>query len=73
MSLIAAYMTFYISEAVLGISGVLAVVALGVVMNSQRTVISPEVEPVMHEYVSKLSFLPFLIYNCCFKTGSGRC
>ena len=51
LTLTAAYLTFYVSEAVLGISGVLAVVALGMVMNSQRTVISPEVDPWMHEYV----------------------
>lgn len=52
LTLTAAYLTFYVSEAVLGISGVLAVVALGVVMNSQRTVISPDVDPWMREYVS---------------------
>lgn len=48
ITLVAAYLTFYISE-LLNISGVLAVVALGLVMNFERTVISPEIEPLMHE------------------------
>ncbi|GAU98071.1 hypothetical protein RvY_09267-2 [Ramazzottius varieornatus] len=57
LTLTAAYLTFYVSEAVLGISGVLAVVALGVVMNSQRTVISPEVDPWMHEFWDIITYI----------------
>lgn len=76
ITLAAAYLTFYVSEAILEVSGVLAVVVsrcripgkcrgryrcdsnsvtlsqvLGLVLNYERTAISPEVEPWMHEYV----------------------
>ena len=48
ITLAATYLTFYIGEEVLGISGVLAVVMLGIEINQQKTSISPEVEAFLH-------------------------
>ena len=48
ITLASAYMTFYIGENFLGVSGVLAIVTLGIEINSRRTNISPEVEVFLH-------------------------
>lgn len=51
ITLASTYLTYYIGEEVLGVSGVLAVVMLGIEINSQKTSISPEVEVFLHKYV----------------------
>lgn len=38
----------FVGEEYLGVSGVLATVVLGVTMNSEKTMISPEVEHFLH-------------------------
>ena len=48
ITLASTYITFYIGEAFFGVSGVLAVVTLGIEINSRRTNISPEVEVFLH-------------------------
>ena len=48
ITLASTYLTFYIGEEVLGISGVIAVVMLGIEINSLKTSISPEVEVFLH-------------------------
>ena len=57
ITLASTYLTYYIGEEVLGVSGVLAVVMLGIEINSQKTSISPEVEVFLHKYVYGLTFL----------------
>ena len=49
ITMASAYITYYIGDALLGVSGVLAVVTLGLEMNSRRTSISPEVEAFLHK------------------------
>ncbi len=44
------YVVFYLGESVFGVSGVLAVVMLGLVVNSNKVTISPEVEVFLHRY-----------------------
>lgn len=48
ITLAATYITFYLGEGLFGVSGVLAVVTLGIELNSRRTNISPEVEVFLH-------------------------
>lgn len=48
ITLASTYITFYIGEGLLEVSGVLAVVTLGIELNSRRTSISPEVEAFLH-------------------------
>jgi NhaP-type Na+/H+ or K+/H+ antiporter len=56
--LVGAYLTFYAAEAFLHVSGVLGLVALGVVMASfGRTRISPEVEHFLHEFIEFAAFI----------------
>jgi NhaP-type Na+/H+ or K+/H+ antiporter len=56
--LVGAYLTFYAAEAFFGVSGVLGLVALGVVMASfGRTRISPEVEHFLHEFIEFAAFI----------------
>lgn len=50
ITLASTYLTFYIGEEVLGVSGVIAVVMLGIQINALRTSISPEVEVFLHRY-----------------------
>ncbi|XP_062603630.1 sodium/hydrogen exchanger 10-like [Saccostrea cucullata] len=50
ITLASTYLTFYIGEEHLGVSGVLATVVLGVTMNSEKTMISPEVEHFLHRF-----------------------
>eukprot|EP01012_Entosiphon_sulcatum_P042027 TRINITY_DN5595_c0_g1_i1.p1 TRINITY_DN5595_c0_g1~~TRINITY_DN5595_c0_g1_i1.p1 ORF type:complete len:1094 (+),score=187.77 TRINITY_DN5595_c0_g1_i1:26-3307(+) len=45
-----AYLTYYIGQELLQVSGVLAIVAFGLVMNSRKSSISPEVEHFMHAF-----------------------
>ncbi len=55
---VAAYLTFFIAEYFLHISGVLGLVALGLVMASLgRTRISPEVEHFLHEFWELAAFI----------------
>ena len=51
ITLASTYITFYIGEGLFEVSGVLAVVTLGIEINSRRTSISPEVETFLHRYV----------------------
>eukprot|EP01059_Diplonema_ambulator_P027513 TRINITY_DN4576_c0_g1_i1.p1 TRINITY_DN4576_c0_g1~~TRINITY_DN4576_c0_g1_i1.p1 ORF type:complete len:1232 (+),score=421.04 TRINITY_DN4576_c0_g1_i1:247-3696(+) len=46
----AAYMTFFIAEGFLHVSGVLALVTMGVWISHHRQAISPEVEHTLHEF-----------------------
>ena len=48
ITLASTYVTFYIGEELLHVSGVLAVVTLGIEINSRKTNISPEVEVFLH-------------------------
>ena len=48
ITLASTYVTFYIGEGLFGVSGVLALVTLGIELNSRRTNISPEVELFLH-------------------------
>ena len=61
ITLASTYLTYYIGEEVLGVSGVLAVVMLGIEINSQKTSISPEVEVFLHKYVVVI-FLHFCTF-----------
>jgi sodium/hydrogen exchanger 10/11 len=55
ITLASTYITFYIGENFLGVSGVLAIVTLGIEINSRRTTISPEVEVFLHRWVREIS------------------
>ncbi|XP_068761684.1 sperm-specific sodium:proton exchanger-like [Montipora capricornis] len=57
ITLASAYLTFYIGEEVLGISGVIAVVMLGIQINALKTSISPEVEVFLHRFWEMLAYL----------------
>ena len=48
ITLVSTYLTYYIGEEILEVSGVLAVVTMGVEINTKRTVIEPEVEEFLH-------------------------
>ncbi len=48
ITLVSTYLTYYIGEFVLKVSGVLAVVMLGMEINAQRTSISPETDVFLH-------------------------
>ena len=52
VTLSSTYLTFYIGEEVLGVSGVLGVVMLGIEINQHKTSISPEVEVFLHRYAA---------------------
>ncbi len=51
ITLASTYFTYYVGDELLGVSGVLAVVTLGVEINARRTNISPEVEAFLLKYV----------------------
>lgn len=51
ITLASTYFTYYVGDELLGVSGVLAVVTLGVEINARRTHISPEVEAFLLKYV----------------------
>lgn len=58
MIIVAAYLTFYVAEHYLHVSGVLGLVALGLVMAGiGRTRISPEVEHFLHEFWELAAFI----------------
>ncbi|ESO95291.1 hypothetical protein LOTGIDRAFT_160411 [Lottia gigantea] len=57
ITLASTYLTYYIGEQFLGVSGVLAVVVLGVVMSGKKTSISPEVEAFLHRFWETLAYL----------------
>ena len=48
ITLVSTYLTYYIGEEILQVSGVLAVVAMGIEVNTKRTVIEPDVEEFLH-------------------------
>ena len=54
ITLASTYFTYYVGAALLQVSGVLAVVTLGIEVNARRTNISPEVEIFIHKYVSHM-------------------
>ncbi len=56
-TLCASYLTYWSSEYVLGVSGVIAVVVLGLTMSAERTVISPESEGPVHHFWEMLGYL----------------
>ena len=51
ITLTSAYITYFIGEFLLGVSGVLAVLMLGIEINARRSNISSEVEVFLHKYV----------------------
>ena len=55
ITLVSTYLTFYIGEEILQVSGVLAVVAMGIEVNTKRTVIEPDVEEFLHRLDKKLA------------------
>ncbi|CAN8000654.1 unnamed protein product [Ixodes hexagonus] len=57
ITLSSAYVTYYLAENVCYVSGVLAVVALGVVISANKVSISPEVEEFVHSFWEMLSYL----------------
>lgn len=57
ITLVATYITYYVGEAVLGVSGVMAVVILGITMSAEKTCISPDVEHEVHEFWGMLGHL----------------
>ncbi|CAG7822907.1 unnamed protein product [Allacma fusca] len=56
ITLVAAYMTYYVGEDILGVSGVMAVVALGITMGAEKTSISPEIEDFVHHFWAMLGY-----------------
>ncbi len=54
ITLASTYVTFYIGEQLLKVSGVLAVVTLGIEINSRKANISPEVEVFLHRYMQEV-------------------
>ena len=67
ITLASTYLTFYIGEEVLGVSGVIAVVMLGIQINALRTSISPEVEVFLHRYTLTLFLEECLQINANLK------
>jgi sodium/hydrogen exchanger 10/11 len=57
LTIAASYITFYVAEAWLGVSGVLALVALGLECNLNRAHISPEVEKFLHGFWEMMAYL----------------
>ncbi|XP_072046818.1 sperm-specific sodium:proton exchanger-like [Amphiura filiformis] len=51
------YVVFYVGESIFGVSGVLAVVMLGLVVNANKVTISPEVEVFLHRFWEMLAYL----------------
>lgn len=50
ITLASTYFTYYVGDVLLEVSGVLAVVTLGIEINARRTNISPEVEVFLLKY-----------------------
>ena len=57
ITLSSSFITFYVAEAFLGVSGVLAVVALGLEAKTHEAYISPEVEVYMHQFWEMMAYL----------------
>lgn len=57
ITIAAAYLTYFIGEEILGVSGIMAVVALGLTLGSERTCISPESEKPVHHFWEMLGYL----------------
>ncbi len=58
VTIVAAYLTYFLAENVLHVSGVLAVVALGLAMSGYgRTSVSPEVEGFLHRFWEMMAYL----------------
>eukprot|EP01060_Flectonema_neradi_P007106 TRINITY_DN1491_c8_g1_i1.p1 TRINITY_DN1491_c8_g1~~TRINITY_DN1491_c8_g1_i1.p1 ORF type:complete len:1446 (+),score=269.52 TRINITY_DN1491_c8_g1_i1:117-4454(+) len=57
ITIVAAYITFFVSEGLLGVSGVLGVVVCGLVLSYNRHAISPEVEHTMHAFWETVVYL----------------
>eukprot|EP01062_Namystynia_karyoxenos_P058805 TRINITY_DN5027_c3_g1_i1.p1 TRINITY_DN5027_c3_g1~~TRINITY_DN5027_c3_g1_i1.p1 ORF type:complete len:1709 (+),score=558.24 TRINITY_DN5027_c3_g1_i1:61-5127(+) len=57
LTLSVAYMTFFIAEGMLHVSGVLALVVLGLYLSSHCQAFSPEVEHLLHGFWGILSFV----------------
>eukprot|EP01064_Diplonema_japonicum_P016319 TRINITY_DN24324_c0_g1_i1.p1 TRINITY_DN24324_c0_g1~~TRINITY_DN24324_c0_g1_i1.p1 ORF type:complete len:1253 (+),score=220.87 TRINITY_DN24324_c0_g1_i1:54-3812(+) len=57
LSVAAAYITFFVAEGVLHISGVLALVLLGLYLSMHRQCFSPEVEHMLHGFWGILVFM----------------
>lgn len=72
-SLVTAYVTFFISEAYLGVSSVLAVVVCGMYMSHRRQCISPEVIHTLHEFWEMAVYLGnTLIFTMAGMIVAGR-
>eukprot|EP00756_Hemistasia_phaeocysticola_P008149 Hpha_TRINITY_DN14513_c0_g3::TRINITY_DN14513_c0_g3_i1::g.46891::m.46891 len=57
LTLVAAYVTFFVCEGILTVSGVLGVVACGCLMSHYNTCISPDVEHTLHHFWEMLTYL----------------
>ena len=57
ITIVAAYITFFVSEGIFGVSGVLGVVVCGLVLSYNRHAISPEVEHTMHAFWETVVYL----------------
>ena len=64
MTISSAYLTFFIAEYWLHVSGVLSVVGLGVYLNLERDKFSPEVDHFLHEFWEMTSFLGKTLKYC---------
>ena len=72
ITLVSTYLTYYIGQFVLNVSGVLAVVMLGLEIKQHKTSISPEVEVFLHRYMF-IWRMPLLaeVHVFCWKTLAG--
>eukprot|EP01062_Namystynia_karyoxenos_P068644 TRINITY_DN6352_c0_g1_i1.p1 TRINITY_DN6352_c0_g1~~TRINITY_DN6352_c0_g1_i1.p1 ORF type:complete len:1565 (+),score=487.12 TRINITY_DN6352_c0_g1_i1:71-4696(+) len=57
LTLVAAYVTFFVAEGMLHVSGVLGVVACGCLMSYYNTCISPDVEHTLHHFWEAATYL----------------
>ncbi|CAL8091440.1 unnamed protein product [Orchesella dallaii] len=57
VTLCSAFLTYFIGEAYLGVSGVMALVLLGITLSSERTCISPEVQGLVSHFWEMLGYL----------------
>ncbi|KAJ8298747.1 hypothetical protein KUTeg_022807 [Tegillarca granosa] len=57
ITLASTYLTYYIGEEFMEVSGVLAVVVLGITINAEKTMISPEVETFLHRFWETLAYI----------------
>ena len=64
LTLICAYATFFIAEAFLKVSGVLALVILGMYLSKHAHVVSPEVEHFLHHFWEILGYIGNTLIFC---------